>query len=128
MLAFRLHGAKAACILNGMHRRARQPSRARPARLTPLPPGCFSGCATIDTHGRPVILYTGVRLRTNNEVGPLPPPDRDLNLPFIESQITAVPSDPGACEAGRGPGGGVGGGGGAGRRRAGGAAARGGSS
>jgi hypothetical protein len=41
-------------------------------------------------------MYTGVRLRTNAAAGPLPPADRDLQLPFIESQITAVPEDPGA--------------------------------
>jgi hypothetical protein len=85
-----------------------QPSHLQPDPINPLvsitsrtrrptPPGCFSGCATVDTDGRPVILYTGVRLRTNTTVGPLPPPDRDLHLPFIESQIAAVPADPGAA-------------------------------
>lgn len=55
--------------------------------------GCFSGCATVDTDGRPVILYTGVRLRAKLEPSELPPSNFDLNLPFVESQIAAVPAD-----------------------------------
>ena len=54
--------------------------------------GCFSGCAIVDTDGTPTILYTGVRLRSNPECGPLPPSECDLNLPFIESQLCAVAS------------------------------------
>jgi len=57
--------------------------------------GCFSGCATIDTDGTPILLYTGVRLRTNPDAQPPPPPECDLHLPFIESQLYAVPRDPG---------------------------------
>jgi beta-fructofuranosidase len=57
--------------------------------------GCFSGCATVDTDGTPIILYTGVRLRTNVDAQPLPPPECDLHLPFIEAQLYAVPRDPG---------------------------------
>lgn len=52
--------------------------------------GCFSGCSVIDTDGTPTILYTGVRLRSNPECGPLPPQECDLNLPFIETQLVAV--------------------------------------
>ncbi len=52
--------------------------------------GCFSGCSVIDIDGTPTILYTGVRLRSNPECGPLPPAECDLNLPFIESQLVAV--------------------------------------
>ena len=52
--------------------------------------GCFSGCATVDVDGTPTILYTGVRLRSNSECGPLPPPGQDLQLPFVESQLLAV--------------------------------------
>lgn len=71
-----------------------------PAALKPTPAsldadGCFSGCAAIDTDGTPVLLYTGVRLRTNPAAPPLPPPDCDLQLPFIESQLLAVPTEPG---------------------------------
>ena len=44
----------------------------------------------IDIDGTPTILYTGVRLRSNPECGPLPPAECDLNLPFIESQLVAV--------------------------------------
>jgi beta-fructofuranosidase len=62
--------------------------------------GCFSGCATVDTDGTPVLLYTGVRLRTNADGQPLPPPECDLHLPFIESQLYAVPRDPGEAEGG----------------------------
>lgn len=40
-------------------------------------------------------MYTGVRLRSNPDCGPLPPQECDLNLPFIESQLIAVP-EPGA--------------------------------
>jgi beta-fructofuranosidase len=95
-------GGAGGAAMSGAMRRARATRcPARPAHA-PAPTGCFSGCATVDTDGRPVILYTGVRLRTNNEVGPLPPPDRDLNLPFIESQIAATPADPGALPR-RGP-------------------------
>lgn len=52
--------------------------------------GCFSGCAGIDEQGRPVLLYTGVRLRGSPGVGPLPPPECDLGLPFVESQCMVV--------------------------------------
>ena len=58
--------------------------------------GCFSGCCLSDGKSPPVILYTGVRLRSNAACGPLPPPEYDLNLPFIESQLWAVP-DTGVC-------------------------------
>lgn len=58
--------------------------------------GCFSGCSVVDTDGTPTILYTGVRLRSNPECGPLPPAECDLNLPFIESQLVAV-ADQGKC-------------------------------
>ncbi|KAK9813362.1 hypothetical protein WJX73_002296 [Symbiochloris irregularis] len=57
--------------------------------------GCFSGCALTDTDGTPTILYTGVRLRNNADCGPLPPPELDLNLPFVESQCVAT-----ACKTG----------------------------
>jgi len=55
--------------------------------------GCFSGCCVVGEDGRPVILYTGVRLRSNHETGPLPPGDQDLGMVFIESQCAAVPAD-----------------------------------
>jgi len=41
----------------------------------------------------PRALPAGVRLRSNPDSEPLPPPNQDLNLPFIESQLTAV-ADP----------------------------------
>ncbi len=53
--------------------------------------GCFSGCCLSDGKSPPVILYTGVRLRSNTACGSLPPPEYDLNLPFIESQLWAAP-------------------------------------
>lgn len=67
-----------------------------PPALLPTPgghdaDGCFSGCCVVDSDGTPVILYTGVRLRSNPECGPLPPANQDLNLPFVESQLSAVP-------------------------------------
>ena len=67
-----------------------------PPALLPTPgghdaDGCFSGCCVVDADGRPVILYTGVRLRSNPECGELPPAECDLNLPFIESQLSAIP-------------------------------------
>lgn len=54
--------------------------------------GCFSGCCTLDPENgnAPTILYTGVRLRSNPDCGPLPPQECDLQLPFIESQGMAV--------------------------------------
>jgi sucrose-6-phosphate hydrolase SacC (GH32 family) len=60
--------------------------------------GCFSGCAAVDVDGTPTILYTGVRLRSNGECGPLPPANQDLHLPFIESQLMAV-AEPGGAQA-----------------------------
>lgn len=65
--------------------------------------GCFSGCCVVDTNGVPTILYTGVRLRSNPDCGPLPPPEQDLQLPFVESQLAAVPEAgahlaPASCE------------------------------
>eukprot|EP00210_Caulerpa_lentillifera_P005193 g4963.t1 len=73
-----------------------------PPAIVPTPGGldangCFSGCCVKDvTTGLPVILYTGVRLRTNEDCGPLPPSNMDLNLEFIESQCFAI-ADPN-CE------------------------------
>ena len=68
-----------------------------PPALLPTPggadaDGCFSGCCVLDSDGTPTILYTGVRLRSNPECGPLPPARQDLNLPFVESQLSATPS------------------------------------
>jgi beta-fructofuranosidase len=68
----------------------------QPPALLPTPggndaDGCFSGCCVVDSDGTPTILYTGVRLRSNPECGPLPPVSQDLNLPFVESQLSAVP-------------------------------------
>lgn len=65
-----------------------------PPALSPTPgkldaDGCFSGCCTVDADDVPTILYTGVRLRSNQECGPLPPTESDLQLPFIESQLLA---------------------------------------
>lgn len=50
----------------------------------------------LDSDGTPVLLYTGVRLRSNLEAGPLPPPEQDLGMVWVESQLAAVPEDPGA--------------------------------
>ena len=49
----------------------------------------------VSAEGVPTILYTGVRLRSNRACGPPPPPSQDLGLLFIESQLAAVPADPG---------------------------------
>lgn len=67
-----------------------------PPALEPTPgwvdaDGCFSGCCIIGPSGRPMILYTGVRLRSNQTAGPLPPPEHDLGMVWIESQCIAVP-------------------------------------
>ncbi|KAL4855527.1 Acid beta-fructofuranosidase 4 [Chlorella vulgaris] len=48
----------------------------------------------LDSDGTPVLLYTGVRLRSNVEAGPLPPPEHDLGMVWVESQLAAVPEDP----------------------------------
>lgn len=53
--------------------------------------GCFSGCCVENDQGVPTILYTGARLRSNKECGDMPPADQDLQLPFFESQLAAVP-------------------------------------
>eukprot|EP00192_Tetraselmis_astigmatica_P024784 CAMPEP_0117660726 /NCGR_PEP_ID=MMETSP0804-20121206/7120_1 /TAXON_ID=1074897 /ORGANISM="Tetraselmis astigmatica, Strain CCMP880" /LENGTH=696 /DNA_ID=CAMNT_0005467471 /DNA_START=398 /DNA_END=2488 /DNA_ORIENTATION=+ len=55
--------------------------------------GCFSGCAVVDADGTPTLLYTGVRLRAHQPESGLPPPNHDLGLPFIESQLAAVAAD-----------------------------------
>ena len=73
--------------------------RHLPPALAPTPggpdaDGCFSGCAAIDGAGTIHLLYTGVRLRSNADAGPPPPPEHDLALPFIEAQLAAVPVDP----------------------------------
>jgi Glycosyl hydrolases family 32 N-terminal domain len=65
-----------------------------PPALRPTPgqldaDGCFSGCCTVDEAGVPTIMYTGVRLRSNQDSGPLPPAECDLQLPFIETQLLA---------------------------------------
>ena len=55
--------------------------------------GCFSGCVALDTDGAAVMMYTGVRLRKlhlEEEEAELPPPDFDVGLQFIESQLAAV--------------------------------------
>ncbi len=48
----------------------------------------------------PSPLRSGVRLRSNPTCGPLPPSECDLQLPFIESQCAAVPTD--LCESATG--------------------------
>lgn len=70
-----------------------------PPALVPSPDwvdadGCFSGCCVQHQEtGKPMILYTGVRLRSNHEAGMLPPPNQDLGMVWIESQCAAVPAD-----------------------------------
>lgn len=49
----------------------------------------------VSAEGVPTILYTGVRLRSGASRLPLPPPHQDLGLLWIESQLAAVPEDPG---------------------------------
>lgn len=79
-----------------------------PPALVPTPggldaDGCFSGCCVVDTDDTPTILYTGVRLRSNPDCPDLPPSECDLNLPFIESQLAAVPEEganPGGLHSG----------------------------
>lgn len=84
-----------------------------PPALVPTPggvdaDGCFSGCAVADEDGTPVLLYTGVRLRSNEAAGGPPAPEHDLNLPFIEAQCAAVPEHHwGAWNGGGGRGGGA---------------------
>ncbi|KFM23987.1 Beta-fructofuranosidase, insoluble isoenzyme CWINV6 [Auxenochlorella protothecoides] len=74
--------------------------RQLPPALVPTPggldaDGCFSGCCVLDpASGLPALLYTGVRLRSNAASGPPPPPEHDLGLVWIESQIVAVPAGP----------------------------------
>ena len=58
------------------------------------PNRCPCSCV-LDSDGTPVLLYTGVRLRSNLEAGPLPPPEHDLGMVWIETQLAAVPEDPG---------------------------------
>ncbi len=58
----------------------------------PAPPACS---CVLDSDGTPVLLYTGVRLRSNESAGELPPPEQDLGMVWIETQLAAVPEDPG---------------------------------
>jgi sucrose-6-phosphate hydrolase SacC (GH32 family) len=70
-----------------------------PPALVPSPgwvdaDGCFSGCCVQQRDsGKPMILYTGVRLRSNHDAGALPPSDQDLGMVWIESQCAAIPSE-----------------------------------
>ncbi|KXZ49899.1 hypothetical protein GPECTOR_19g350 [Gonium pectorale] len=50
----------------------------------------------MDENGVPTILYTGVRLRSSDVCGPLPPPECDLGTACIETQCLAWadPDDP----------------------------------
>ena len=66
----------------------------RPRRRTGNPHLARCSCV-LDSDGTPVLLYTGVRLRSNLEAGPLPPPEQDLGMVWIETQMAAVPEDPG---------------------------------
>ncbi|PSC75140.1 Arabinanase levansucrase invertase [Micractinium conductrix] len=73
--------------------------RHLPPALRPTPgsgdaDGCWSGCTAVSSEGVPTLLYTGVRLRSNDACGPPPPPERDNGLPFIETQLAAVLEDP----------------------------------
>ncbi|EFN52585.1 hypothetical protein CHLNCDRAFT_58794 [Chlorella variabilis] len=75
-----------------------------PPALVPTPgtldaDGCFSG-----RHGwLAASMHGGVGqglpalplLRCNLEAGPLPPPEHDLGMVWVESQLAAVPEDPG---------------------------------
>lgn len=51
--------------------------------------GCFSGCCVEGEDGFIYMLYTGVRLRSKLVPQDLPPEDHDLQLEFIESQLSA---------------------------------------
>eukprot|EP00775_Hariotina_reticulata_P011867 gene11867-12011_t len=70
--------------------------RQLPPALSPDPgwfdaDGCFSGCATIDTHGKPAILYTGVKKKPDageREGMPL-----TVNKLCFERQLIARPAD-----------------------------------
>ncbi|KAG1662140.1 hypothetical protein FOA52_011013 [Chlamydomonas sp. UWO 241] len=71
-----------------------------PPTLVPTPggpdqDGVFSGCACIDeATGHPVILFTGVHLRSTLPPGPHPKQECDLSLSLFESQMVAWPADP----------------------------------
>ena len=104
--------------------RRRRPGAAPQPPAAPTPAGLLADpplrsphhtmrSCVLDSDGTPVLLYTGVRLRSNTEAGPLPPPEHDLGMVWVESQMAAVPEDPGGCWPARrclasrlGPGGG----------------------
>ena len=54
------------------------------------------GTCVVNCNGDPIILYTGVKLRSNH-VDDLPDPRVDLNLPFIEVQLAAVADRSAKC-------------------------------
>ncbi|KAI8465667.1 MAG: glycosyl hydrolase [Monoraphidium minutum] len=77
--------------------------RKLPPAIAPTPAwfdadGCFSGAAELDPEtGAPVLLYTGVYLRSNAAAGAalgLPGGGRALPTRFVETQLAAVPADP----------------------------------
>ena len=53
---------------------------APPCTRLPDPPPVAGSCVLDCETGEPVLLYTGVRLRSNAEAGPLPPPEHDLGM------------------------------------------------
>ncbi|GMH45864.1 hypothetical protein BSKO_13827 [Bryopsis sp. KO-2023] len=69
------------------------PNAIQPSEGGPDANGCWSGCCGIDVDGCPVLLHTGVVLRTNID-GRLPPPEFDLGIQMIETQCCAKVSDP----------------------------------
>lgn len=98
-------GSRPRALLRRAGRRARGCCRcARRTALPPSPPRRHPPrgpphrprrSCVLDSDGTPVILYTGVRLRSNLEAGPLPPPEQDIGMVWVESQLAAVPEDPG---------------------------------
>lgn len=83
-----------ACSRDLVHWRHLPPA-LRPTPGAPDTDGCWSGCCAIGSDGLPALLYTGVRLRSNPDCDlPLPSPDCDLGLNWIETQLAAVPADP----------------------------------
>jgi hypothetical protein len=63
------------------------------------PSPTVAGTVEVDPElGVPVIMYTGVYLKSNTEsvaAHGLPAPEHDPGTQFVEKQLSAVPADPG---------------------------------
>ncbi|KDD73923.1 hypothetical protein H632_c1726p0, partial [Helicosporidium sp. ATCC 50920] len=83
------------CVSEDLIRWRELPPALVPSPNSPDADGCFSGCCVVGADEVPLLLYTGVRLRSKAEAHDLPPPELDLGLVWIETQMAARPTHAG---------------------------------